>query len=251
MRMLRKEEPCFTPLNQLWLLDRTLLEIELLTRQHGDGATPELRGLCETAKRAVARCLDQVTTFLQRIRSYQGTFDHGQNPNTLREIGHAIRWRIGEKEALERFRAELAGTTSSLRILMVTANTTLLQVNRKEMKHDLDDVKRRNDIATLSHDASLNVIKDELKNTDRNIEAGNSILGCLSEAIKLEWLRNLVCELLGLVRSAMMVNFATYRAVSQTIPIRFKRPKRSNRSKRSKRSKPVILNIDIRNDYHG
>ncbi|CAN9201974.1 unnamed protein product [Alternaria alternata] len=200
-------------IHELWLLDRTLLEIELLTRQHGDGATPELRGLCETAKRAVARCHDQVTTFSQRIRKYQSTFDHGQNPNALREIGHAILWRIGEKEALERFRAELAGTTSSLQMLMVTANITLLQVNRKEMKHDLDDVKRRNDNATLSHDASLDTIKDGLENANRKIEAGNSILGNLSEAIKLEWLRNLGCELIGLVRSAMMVNFATYRAV--------------------------------------
>ncbi|CAN9096864.1 unnamed protein product [Alternaria alternata] len=96
-------------IHELWLLDRTLLQIELLTREHADGATPELRGLCETAKRAVARCHDQVTTFLQRIRKYQSTFDYGQNPNALKEIGHAIRWRIGEKEALERFRAELAG----------------------------------------------------------------------------------------------------------------------------------------------
>ena len=49
-------------IHELWLLDRTLLEIELLTREHADGATPELRGLCGTAKRAVARCHDQVTT---------------------------------------------------------------------------------------------------------------------------------------------------------------------------------------------
>ncbi|KAH8624620.1 hypothetical protein IG631_20085 [Alternaria alternata] len=109
-------------MHELWLLDRTLLEIELLTRQHGDGATPELRGLCETAKRAVTRCHEQVMTFLQRIQKYQNTFDHGQNANALREIGHAIRCRIGKKEALEHFRAELAGTTSSLQMLMATAN---------------------------------------------------------------------------------------------------------------------------------
>jgi len=96
---------------------------------------------------------------------------------------------------------------------MLISYSTLLQVNRKEMKHDLDDVKRRNDNATLLHDASLDTIKDGLENANRKIEAGNSILGNLSEAIKLEWLRNLGCELIGLVRSAMMVNFATYRAV--------------------------------------
>ncbi|CAN9246635.1 unnamed protein product [Alternaria alternata] len=175
-------------IHQLWLLDRTLLEIELLTRQHGGGNTPVLRGLCETAKQAVDRCHDQVTKFRQRIQRYQGTFDHGQNANPLKEMGHAIRWRNGEKEELERFRVELMGNTSSLQMLMTAANVKLLEVNRNELKTGLE-------------------------NANRNIEAGNSVLGKLSETVKLEWLRNLGRELMELMRSAMMINFATYRAV--------------------------------------
>jgi hypothetical protein len=38
-------------IRQLHTLDRALLEIERFNRQHGDGSTPELRGLCEIAKR--------------------------------------------------------------------------------------------------------------------------------------------------------------------------------------------------------
>jgi hypothetical protein len=114
-------------IHQLWLLDRTLLEIELLTRQHGGGNTPVLQGLCETAKQAVDRCHDQVTKFRQRIQRYQGTFDHGQNANPLKEMGHAIRWRNGEKEELERFRVELMGNTSSLQMLMTAANVRVTE----------------------------------------------------------------------------------------------------------------------------
>jgi hypothetical protein len=107
---------------ELWLLDRTLLEIDLLTRRHGNGATPELRGLCETAKRAVSRCQDRVSTYSKRIQKYENTFDQGHNTNRLKKVGKAIGWRFREKEALEQFRAEIVGTTSSLQMLIITAN---------------------------------------------------------------------------------------------------------------------------------
>ncbi|KAI4636979.1 hypothetical protein J4E93_010769 [Alternaria ventricosa] len=197
---------------ELWTLDRTLLEIDLLTRQHGDGATPELRSLCETAKQAVARCNDRVSAYKKRIQGYQRAFEVGK-VNRVREIGRAIGWRTGEKEALEQFRAEIAGTTSSLQMLLITANVTLLGVSRKEMNDKLDEAKRRNDTATLLHDASLVDIKDGIGNANRNIEAANSILGNVSEALKLDWLRKLGSELKGMIRGAMTINFATYRAV--------------------------------------
>jgi hypothetical protein len=109
---------------------------------------------------------------------------------------------------------------------MLKSYSTLLEVNRKEIKHEMDDAKRRNDNATLSHDAFLNAIKDGLENVNRNIEAGNSILGNLSETIKLDWIRHFGSELMGLMRSAMMVNFATYRAViclQSALPSRLER----------------------------
>lgn len=109
-------------IRELWLLDRTLLEIDILTRQHGDGATPELRSLCETAKRAVSRCNDLISTFSQRIQRYQNTLDQSQKKDRLRELGDAIRWIVGEKEALEHFRTEIAGVTSSLQMLMTMAS---------------------------------------------------------------------------------------------------------------------------------
>ena len=91
--------------------------------------------------------------------------------------------------------------------------STLLGVSRREMNDKLDEAKRRNNTATLLHDASLVDIKDGIENANRNIEAANSILGNVSEALKLDWLRKLGSELKGLIRGAMTINFATYRAV--------------------------------------
>jgi hypothetical protein len=58
-------------IRELWILDRTLLEIGQFNGQYGDRSTPELRGLCETAKRAVARCQGLVTAFLERIGNFR------------------------------------------------------------------------------------------------------------------------------------------------------------------------------------
>ena len=109
-------------IRELWILDRALLEIDLFTRSYGHDPTPELRGLCETAKRAVTMCKGLVTTFLDRVRKYQSTFGEGQKPNLLKEAAMAVRWRVGEKDVLEQFRVEIAGTSSSLQMLLVTSS---------------------------------------------------------------------------------------------------------------------------------
>ena len=96
---------------------------------------------------------------------------------------------------------------------MLMLYSTLLGVSRREMNDKLDEAKRRNNTATLLHDASLVDIKDGIENANRNIEAANSILGNVSEALKLDWLRKLGSELKGMIRGAMTINFATYRAV--------------------------------------
>lgn len=109
-------------IRELWILDRALLEIDLLSRTHGNGSTPELRSLCETAQRAAAKCKDLVAEFLSRIRKYKSSFDDSHRPGLLRKTAMSIRWQVGEREALERFRVEIAGTSSSLQMLLATAN---------------------------------------------------------------------------------------------------------------------------------
>lgn len=109
-------------IRELWILDRTLLEIELFTKAHESASTPELRGICDTARVAAVRCKELVSTFLSRVKRYQTTFDDGYNPGVLKDAVAKIRWRFGEKDALEQFRVEVAGTTSSLQMLLATVS---------------------------------------------------------------------------------------------------------------------------------
>jgi hypothetical protein len=142
----------------------------------------------------------------------------------------AVRWRIGEKDALEQFRVQIVGTSSSLQMLLVTASvrvihekhslkialtiySTIMAINRKEMNSKLDDAEQRNHATSSAQNTALDYIKDRIENASQSIEAGNSILGKLSEALGLDWLRQLGPELRTLMRGARAVNFATYRAI--------------------------------------
>ena len=112
---------------ELWILDRVLLEIDLLVRTHG-GVTPELEALCETTKKAVNRCRELVSEFSTKIKKYQGSFgeEDSQNKNFIKETAMKVRWRMGERDAVEKFRVEIAGTSSSLQMLLATASVSVV-----------------------------------------------------------------------------------------------------------------------------
>jgi hypothetical protein len=108
---------------ELWILDRVLLEIDLLSRTHGGGTTPELEALCQTATKAVDRCRELVSDFLDRIKKYRSSFEGNEcKANILKETTLKVRWHFGERDAVERFRVEVAGTSSSLQMLLATAS---------------------------------------------------------------------------------------------------------------------------------
>jgi hypothetical protein len=109
-------------IRELWILDRALLEIDLLSRVHGNGATPQLQSLCVTAERAVARCKALVSAFQQRIHRYKHTLGDGEKPNVIHGAAMKLRWRVGEKEALDQFRVEIAGSSQGLQMLLATAS---------------------------------------------------------------------------------------------------------------------------------
>ncbi|CAE7020649.1 hypothetical protein CFE70_002898 [Pyrenophora teres f. teres 0-1] len=200
-------------IRDLWILERVLLEIDLLTRQHGNEVTPELRSLWETANQSVSRCKRLISGFLARIQKYKPAFD--RDGNKLKEAAMGIRWRIGEKEALEQFRVEILRTSSSLQMLLVTASITLLGVSRKEMNDKFDEAKRINDTANSAQNTTLECIKDGIDLANQNIQVGNSALGKFTEALRLKWLRQLGSELKSLMCGVAAINFATYQAINR------------------------------------
>jgi hypothetical protein len=108
---------------ELWILDRILLEIDLFARSHGAGSTPEIEALCVTASKAVDRCKELVNDFSKRLKTYQSSFaEGGPATNLLKETAMKLRWRVSEKEEVEKFRVAIAGTSSNLQMLLAIAN---------------------------------------------------------------------------------------------------------------------------------
>lgn len=109
-------------IKELRILDRTLLEIDLVARKYGGGAYPEMEALCITASEAVDHCQKLVTEFLARIKKYQASLGPQDNVTFVKETASKVRWRLGERDVVDKFRAEIVGTSTSLQMLLATAS---------------------------------------------------------------------------------------------------------------------------------
>jgi len=115
----------------------------------------------------------------------------------------------------------VSATSRLSNISILTLYSALLNVNRKEMNDKLDGARLKDDITITSQNAALNDIKDGMRTANMNIEAGNSMLTKVSEALKFDWIRQLGSEIKGKMQSVMVINFAIYDAIirlQETLP---------------------------------
>ncbi|KAI2484524.1 hypothetical protein Ptr902_03464 [Pyrenophora tritici-repentis] len=68
-------------IRDLWILERVLLEIELITKQHGSEATPELRSLWETANQAMLLVTASITLLDVNRKEMDDKFDEAKRIN--------------------------------------------------------------------------------------------------------------------------------------------------------------------------
>ncbi|KAJ4350224.1 uncharacterized protein N0V89_008845 [Didymosphaeria variabile] len=221
---------------ELWILDRALLEIDLLTRTHENGATPELRSLCETAQRAAAKCKSLVAQFLERMKKYKRAFE---DENKVKKAVMGVRWRVGEREAVERFRVEIVGTSSSLQMLLATANVNLLALSRRDVKDQLNQIEQHNEQRDSSQQALLLNIKDRIDNATQHVTNGNTAISKIVDALRLDWLRRLGSDLKSLMHKVIATNIATYHAVVSIQTVL------SSRLERTLIEEPIILEDPI------
>lgn len=74
-------------------------------------------------------------------------------------------------------------------------------------------MEQENQCVNDAQSTQLNDIKDRIAHAQEGIDAGNSALGILSNALTLDWWRDLATDLQGLMRRAIAINMATYRAI--------------------------------------
>ncbi|CAI6337902.1 unnamed protein product [Periconia digitata] len=199
---------------ELWILDRVLLEVDLLARTHDGGRTPELNAFCQTAREAVDRCKTLVSDFLARLRKYQNSFEEGgsSSSNVFKTTAMKVRWRVGEKDAVEKFRVDIAATSASLQMLLTTATVNLLSIHVDKVDKRMSDIHKNNEAHHTKADATLASLLDRLEETNILFTFKNSMTSKIADALRLDWLHQLVSEWTSLLRRVIAMNIATYRA---------------------------------------
>src|SRR5688500_750405 len=77
---------------ELIILDRVLLEVEQLAREHA--STPELAALLQTAQECVANCQTSLKLFLERFEKYEGSLGDSSNMNSLVKIVRKVQFAV-------------------------------------------------------------------------------------------------------------------------------------------------------------
>jgi len=105
---------------ELWALERALLEVELLCRS--SSSTARLNALYATARKAATDCRHPVEALLKKIKKYGSSLAEGRQRSIFRDAAMKVRWQVLEKVEIEKFQAEISAHSSSINMLLATAN---------------------------------------------------------------------------------------------------------------------------------
>ena len=101
-------------IKELYSLERALLEVkhlELDDAQHSQGVA---------LRQAATQCQQSIDGFLQKVRKFQPALRTGGSSSSWRDSLRKIEWALYKKEDVQKFRAQLSGHTTSIKILLMT-----------------------------------------------------------------------------------------------------------------------------------
>jgi hypothetical protein len=100
---------------ELFSLERALLEVKALNL--GDSKPPQLDALhC-----AATQCQRTIDTLLEKVKKYQPNLTARGSGSKWKDTLRKVQWALLTDNDLERFRAEIHGHSSSITILLITA----------------------------------------------------------------------------------------------------------------------------------
>lgn len=108
-------------IQELRLLEDVLHEIDQLCHASVSigAAGFETVALHRTASKITDNCRASIQAFAARLAKYDRALGvDAQKPNAIKSAFAKIRWQVGEKEDVVRFRAEIAAQTTSLNVLL-------------------------------------------------------------------------------------------------------------------------------------
>lgn len=107
-------------IRELWSLDRSLLQIDLLCRTEIESKA--VLAICQTARETVSHCQVVLKDLAKRIQKYDHYRKENASKHVFVDVAMKIRWQISEKEAICKFRHAIASHANALNMLLVTAN---------------------------------------------------------------------------------------------------------------------------------
>jgi hypothetical protein len=105
-------------IRELRCLDRSLLEVEKLSRELG--VLAKTTALCVTTKITVDKCRSSVDGFLGKIRKYEKYLREKGSGNIVKDSAMKIKWQILRSSELAKFRVEIIAYYSSINTLIAS-----------------------------------------------------------------------------------------------------------------------------------
>jgi hypothetical protein len=101
-------------IRELHTLERTLLDIK------GLKVDDSLQHQKQAIEQAACQCQNTVSTFLSKVEKYGSALSSKGAGNSVKEVLRKVQWTLWQKEDIKKFRAQIAGHSSSLLTLLAT-----------------------------------------------------------------------------------------------------------------------------------
>lgn len=106
-------------IRELWSLDHSLLEVEVLIRSSEQ--TARLIALNATIKQCAEQCRNCITKFKEQVVNKFGkSLQPGGSGSFIKDAASKIRWQVSEKDDIAKFRSEINAHCFSINMILTT-----------------------------------------------------------------------------------------------------------------------------------
>ncbi|KAM5386445.1 hypothetical protein ACJZ2D_000408 [Fusarium nematophilum] len=133
-------------------LRKALEEVEYIYRD--PKLSDDFKDLCTIALRTVEQVRQCLEGFRNQIRKYGPGLADGGTGNLFKDVARKIQWKLEEKD-VDKFRADVAGSTISLKVLLEVTTVRIVQRNHEDLTQQVADSGKRTAILTRASGQSL------------------------------------------------------------------------------------------------
>ncbi|KAF2771844.1 hypothetical protein EJ03DRAFT_10116 [Teratosphaeria nubilosa] len=161
---------------ELYVLDTALLQVSQLANTLD--ATPELRALGETAKDSVDRCRICLSGFQAKTDKYDSSLAEGRVRKRLKAAAQSIQWQVN-RDAVDRFRAEISSHSEALNLLLATAHISFLKFSTDRISERILDRETQYQALHTEQTRMLMDLRDKLEASRNDVTEGRAAFASL------------------------------------------------------------------------